>query len=507
MPPEDVSTAPPLLEMRSIYKSFAGVCALGGASLDLRAGEVLAVVGENGAGKSTLMKILGGAISPDAGEIRIDGRISTFASPIAAQQAGIAVIYQEFNLIGQLTVRENVFLGRETSRWGFLDRRGERRRARAVLERIGANIDPDARCGDLSVSQRQKVEIAKALATDARIVVMDEPTAALAGQEAEQLFAVVRNLKARGLGILYVSHRLEEIFSLADRVLVLRDGDRIDCQPMSNFTRRRLIELMVGRPLEAEFPTRKAAIGSERLRVEGLTRGKAVQDVHFSVRSGEVVGLAGLAGSGRTETARLLFGADHADAGRVLVNDREVVVRNPRDAIRSGICLLTEDRQGQGLVLQHSVQHNFGLPNIRRFLRGPFIDRRAERVEYGQYAKRVKIRAASPDQLTSQLSGGNQQKLVLAKWLAQNADVVIFDEPTRGIDVGAKFEIYLLINELAAAGKAILMISSEISELLGMCDRIVVMQSGSVAGEVADAAHATQEDVLSLAIGASEASA
>jgi ABC-type sugar transport system ATPase subunit len=486
--------------MRGIDKSFSGVRALREVSLELFAGEVLALVGENGAGKSTLMKVLGGAHRPDRGEIWLDGRPVEFHSPHAAQRAGIAVIYQEFNLIGALSARENIFLGREHTRLGIVRHAHERRAAQELFAAIGANVDPDARARDLSVSQRQKVEIAKALSASARIVVMDEPTAALSEQEAEQLFTVVRKLRARGLGIIYVSHRLNEVFALADRVLVLRDGRRIDCRPIGEVTKRRLIELMVGRPLEAEFPPRSVAVGDERLRVEGLARGTAVGYVSFSVRAGEVLGMAGLAGAGRTETARLIFGADRRDAGEVFVDGQRVKIESPRDAIRHRICLLTEDRQSQGLVLAHSVQENFGLPNLPRFSRGPFVDQRAERAEFTRFAVSLGIRAASPDQPAGNLSGGNQQKLVLAKWLARQADILIFDEPTRGVDVGAKYEIYLLINALAAEGKAIVLVSSEIPELLGMCDRILVLHAGRIAGEIADVAAATQEQVLSYSM-------
>jgi ABC-type sugar transport system ATPase subunit len=490
-----------LLTLRGIDKSFAGVHALRGVSLELSAGEVLALVGENGAGKSTLIKVLSGAHAPDRGQILLDGESVEFHSPSAAQRAGIAVIYQELNLVADLSVRENIFLGREETRLGLVRRSAQRRRARELFAAFGAQVDPDARIRELSVSQRQKVEIAKALSASARIVVMDEPTAALSGQEAEQLFGVIRNLKSRGLGIIYVSHRLDEVFSIADRVMVLRDGERIECRPIGEVTRRRLIEMMVGRPLEAEFPPRRVALGSERLRVEGLARSPAVCGIDFAIRAGEVLGLAGLAGAGRTETARLLFGADRPDQGQIQIVGRPVKLNNPRDAIRNRICLLTEDRQQQGLILKHSVQQNFGLPNLSRFRHGPFIDRRAERNEFERFATSLGIKAASPDQLTAQLSGGNQQKLVLAKWLARNADTLIFDEPTRGIDVGAKYEIYLLINELAAQGKSILLISSEIPELLGMCDRILVLRAGRIAGEIADVAGATQEDILSFAVG------
>jgi ABC-type sugar transport system ATPase subunit len=486
--------------MHRIDKSFAGAHALRDMSLDLGRGEVLALVGENGAGKSTLIKVLGGAHLPDRGEIRIDGQAVSIATPAAAQRTGIAVIYQEFNLIRDLSVRENIFLGREPTRWGFVRRSAERTAASDLLATIASQIEPDARCRDLSVSQQQKVEIAKALSASARIVVMDEPTAALSRQEAEQLFAVIRELKTRGLGVIYVSHRLDEVFAVADRVMVLRDGAVVACRPVGSVNRRELIEMMVGRPLETEFPRRAVALGDEVLRVEQLSRGTAVRDVSFSIRPGEVLGLAGLAGAGRTETARLIFGADRADGGRIYVNGSEVSIRSPRDAIANRICLLTEDRKAQGLILKHGVQENFGLPNLARFRSGPFVDRRRERAEFESYALRLKIKVAAPDQPAAHLSGGNQQKLVLAKWLATNADIILFDEPTRGIDVAAKLEIYTLINQLAAESKAVLMISSELPELLGMCDRILVMHAGRIRGEITDVANATQADILAYSV-------
>jgi ABC-type sugar transport system ATPase subunit len=489
-----------LLEMRHIDKSFAGVHALRNVSLELGRGEVLALVGENGAGKSTLIKVLGGALLPNRGEILIDGRPAAIASPAAAQRAGVAIIYQEFNLIADLSARENIFLGREPTRFGIVHSSRERRATADLFAMIGCQITPAARCRDLSVPEQQKVEIAKALSADARIVVMDEPTAALSAQEAEQLFAVIQLLKARGLGVVYVSHRLDEIFTVADRVMVLRDGAVVACRPVSEVTREELIESMVGRPIEMEFPRRAVAIGEERLRVERLSRGGAVRDVSFHIRRGEVLGLAGLTGAGRTETARLVFGADHADGGRIFVDGRATPIRSPRDAIRHRICLLTEDRKAQGLILKHSVAQNFGLPNLNRFRRGPFVDRRQERSELDSYAGRLAIKSAGADQPAAHLSGGNQQKVVLAKWLAANADILIFDEPTRGIDVGAKLEIYLLINDLAAQGKAILLISSEIPELLGMSDRILVMHAGRVRGEITDVPAATQADILAFSV-------
>jgi ABC-type sugar transport system ATPase subunit len=490
----------PLLQMRHIDKSFPGVHALRQVSLDLARGEVLALVGENGAGKSTLIKILAGAHVPDAGEILLDGRAARMHNPHAAQQQGVSVIYQEFNLIPDLTVRENIFLGRERTRGGVIRAAWESSEAAALFARLGLNIDPQARCRELTVSQQQAVEIAKALSLRADILVMDEPTAALTRSEVERLFETIRELKRDALGIIYISHRLDEVFTIADRVMVLRDGRQVATAATADVSRESLIEMMVGRKLEAEFPRRQATLGSERLRVEALRRGDCVKDVSFHVRAGEVLGFAGLAGAGRTETLRLVFGADRAHAGRILIDGVPLRIRHPRDAIAHGICLLTEDRKHQGLILKHSVRENFGLPNLDRYHWGPFVDQRRERRSVADHVDRLKIRVASHEQLVGNLSGGNQQKVVLAKWLARDAKILIFDEPTRGIDVGAKYEIYLLINQLAAAGKAIIMISSELSELLGMCDRILVMREGRLTGEITDVAHATQEDVLSLAI-------
>jgi ABC-type sugar transport system ATPase subunit len=486
--------------MNGIDKSFPGVHALKSVSLDLQAGEVLALVGENGAGKSTLIKILGGAYRPDAGQVRLDGEPCHFASPAAAQAAGIAIIYQEFNLVPDLTVRENIFLGRERVRHGFIRAADERREAVALFEKIGIAIDPGARCRDLTVAQQQTVEIAKALSVRARIIVMDEPTAALTSQEVASLFAIIRDLKSRGIGVIYISHRIEEIFGVADRVMVLRDGAHVGMRPVRAVTRETLIEMMVGRPLAAEFPARTARSGAERLRVEGLCRGEAVRDVSFSVRAGEILGFAGLVGAGRTETMRLLFGADEADRGRIFVDGREVTIRSPRDAMRHGICLLSEDRKGHGLVLKHSVRENFGLPNLDRFRMGPFLDGRAERSLFAEYIEALRIKVSGQEQPAENVSGGNQQKVVLAKWLARRADIILIDEPTRGIDVGAKYEIYQLMNRLTDQGKAIIMVSSELPEVLGMSDRILVMHEGRIKGEIADVAGVRQEDILAMAI-------
>ncbi len=494
-------SVPPLLEMRGIVKTFPGVRALDGVDLKLHAGEVLALMGENGAGKSTLMKVLSGVHQPDSGEILVDGTARHFSRPAESQAAGISIIYQELDLIPQLTVAENLFLGRErTHRFGILDSRDEARETREQLDKLGVELNPAAKVESLTVAEQQFVEIAKALAVDARIVVMDEPTAALSQREVERLFEIIDGLKARGIGVIYISHRMEEVDRVADRVTVLRDGAYIGELEAEELDREAIIQMMVGRSLDAEFPKQPAAIGDVLLEVKNLQRAPKVVNVSFELRRGEVLGLTGLIGAGRTEAARLIFGADRSTGGEIRVAGKKVDIRSPQDAVRHGICLLPEDRKGQGLVLGRSVRENFGLPNLNQLRRGPFIDEALERKKFAQFHESLSIRVPSSETAASSLSGGNQQKIVLAKWLERETEIVIFDEPTRGIDVGTKVEIYQLMNRLAAAGKAILMISSELPEVLGMSDRILVMHEGEIAGEITDPSSATQEDILTLAM-------
>ena len=487
--------------MRQICKSFPGVRALHQVDLDLAAGEVLALMGENGAGKSTLIKTLAGAHTPDSGQISIAGQPVKFLKPQDAKNAGVAVIYQEFNLIPALSASDNIFLGREKSSGGIIRQREQTQRAAALFERLGVDIHPTMLCRDLTVAQQQIVEIARALAVDARVLVMDEPSATLTLQEVELLFQVIRELRESGLGIVYISHRLDEVFTIADRVTILRDGENVGGGPMTEVSRDQIIEMMVGRTLDQEYPPCAAVPGDKvRLNVTGLARDNAVRNVSFSVRAGERLGITGLVGAGRTETARLIFGADHRDNGTIEVDGVPQNIRHPREAIAAGICLLTEDRKTEGLVLKHSVRENFGLPNLAEFSTGGFISHKKEATRFEHYVSQFQIRIPHQEQPAGFLSGGNQQKVVLAKWIQQNCDVIIFDEPTRGIDVGARFEIYKLVNELAQQGKAIILISSELPEVLGMSDRILVMSAGRITGEIQDVAAATQEEIMKLAV-------
>ena len=496
----------PLLVMRGIEKSFVGVKVLDGVDLECRAGEVHAVVGENGAGKSTLMKVLAGAHAPDAGEVLLDGEAVSFGHAREAQEKGVSIIYQEFNLLPERTVAQNVFLGREPHRGPLVDRRRMEAETDELLQTLDADdyIRPGTLVGDLPVAQQQTVEIAKALSFDARVLVMDEPTAALSATEAEILFGRVRALRERGLAIIYISHRLKEVFELADRITVLKDGTKVGTVASGEVGPRELVRMMVGRDLDHYYPPRAepSDIGEVRLRVSGGTVGM-LRGVDLEVRAGEVVGLAGLQGSGRTEIARAVFGVEPFEEGTVEVDGHEVRIRSPRGAIRHRIGFATEDRKAEGIIPVRSVRENgwLGLRAIGRRLRQKLGLGGAGKVE--ELTRAVELRARSLEQEVRYLSGGNQQKVVLTKWLALDPRILVFDEPTRGIDVGAKAGIHDLIRRLARDGLAVLMISSELPEVIGMSDRIVVLRNGEVAGELP--AGSSEADIMLLATGEGEA--
>jgi len=476
------SDKPILLEMRAITKRFPGVLALSEVDFDVRKGEVHTLVGENGAGKSTLMKILAGVYSKDSGEILFKGKPVHFANPRQAQEAGIATIYQELNQVPQLSVMENIFLGNEITRGGMINWREMERIARQLLQKLHLDIDPRETLGNLGVGQQQMIEVAKALHARSDLIIMDEPTSSLSIREIQNLFEIVRELRDHGVSIVYISHHLEENFELADRITILRDGRLIATRPTHELDVDSLVRLMVGRDLSEKFPKEFAPRGPEMLRVEGLSRGKALRNVSFSAYAGEVLGIAGLVGAGRTELVRAIFGADQIDGGQIFIEGKPVTIRNPQDAIRQGIGLLTEDRKQQGLFLQMSVRENLTMAVLQRLTHGAVTSRRKETALSARYIESMAIKTPSQEQLAMNLSGGTQQKVVLGKWLATEPKVLIFDEPTRGIDVGAKVEIYQMINQLVRLGKAVIMVSSELPEILGMSDRILVMRTGEVRG-------------------------
>ncbi|RPJ59151.1 MAG: sugar ABC transporter ATP-binding protein [Acidobacteria bacterium] len=493
--------SPTILTLRGIRKTYPGVVALEDVDFDLRKGEVHILLGENGAGKSTLVKILSGACRRTSGRIYLDEAETDIKSPKHAQDLGIRVIYQELNLVPYLSVADNLFLGREPSLLpGILDQSAINESAQRLLAALGLDIDPRTAVGTLGIAEQQMVEIAKALSSDARIIMMDEPTSALTESEIRQLFATIRTLKQKGVSIIYISHRLEETFEIGDRVSVLRDGKLIATHPISDVTQSELIRLMVDRELKEQFPKQKARLGEEVLRVEGLTRNGAFSDVSFSLHRGEVLGIAGLMGSGRTQLARVLFGVDRADRGVILVRGERHEIDSVRTAIKLKMGFVTEDRKTEGLILNLSVKDNICLPSLARFSTLGVMRASKEQQAALGYVKQLAIKTPGLRQRVVLLSGGNQQKVVLGKWLCSNAEILILDEPTRGIDVGAKVEIYEWINRLTFEGAAILMISSELPEILGMSDRILVMRHGTIAGEFR-ASEATQERILEAALG------
>jgi ABC-type sugar transport system ATPase subunit len=499
----------PLLRMTGISKSFPGVQALKDVSLEVYPGECVALMGENGAGKSTLMKVLSGVYAPDAGTIEIGGAPIHLTSPHQAQQLGVSIIYQEFNLFPNLSVEENIFIGREPGRVGMVDRRTLRNWTRQLLARIGVKLDPGAPVSDLSVAQQQMVEIAKALSYNAQIVIMDEPTSALTDNEVSALFRIIRQLREQNLGVIFISHRVEEVVEICDRITVLRDGHNAGEIVTRDATPSRIVQMMVGRPLSDLFQKEaREAAGAPVLEVEGLSRARSksdtsstsIHDISFSIRAGEIVGLAGLVGSGRTELARSIFGADQIDRGTIKVNGKAASIKHPLDAIELGIGLVPEDRKQQALVLPLPVRENISLANLGSLTSAGFIRRGAERSVAQRFIDVLQIRTPGMEQTVINLSGGNQQKVVLAKWLSLNPKLLIVDEPTRGIDVGAKAEVHAIVDGLARAGIAIVLISSDLPEVLAMSDRVLVMREGRQVGLFARG-EATEERVIGAAMG------
>jgi ribose transport system ATP-binding protein len=490
-----------VLEMRGIRKSFSGLVALDDVNFDLRKGEVHVLLGENGAGKSTLIKILSGAYQKDGGNITLDDRVIEIKSPRHAQQLGIACIHQEFNLIPHLSIAENIFLGREPIRFGAVIHQNVMvDEAKNALRDLDVEMDVRTAVQKLSVAQQQIVEIAKALSMQARILIMDEPTSALTEREIRSLFATIRKLKQKDVSIIYISHRFDEVFEIGGRVTVLRDGKHVGTRDVAGASKQELITMMVARPVNAHFPKEPAVRGEEVLKLDGLTVKGALKNISFSLHRGEVLGIAGLMGSGRTTLARAIFGLEKLDRGRVYVKGRASEIRSPRAAIARGIGLLTEDRKSQGLVLGLTVMANVCLPSIEKISKFGIVSQSEEERLSGKFVRDLNIKTPALSQKVLYLSGGNQQKVVLSKWLCRHADIFIFDEPTRGIDVGAKEEIYHLINQLTANGVAIIMISSELPEVLGMSDRVLVMHQGEISGEF-HAREATQEQILRCALG------
>lgn len=491
-----------LLRAVNITKSYDGVDALKGASFELRAGEVHALIGENGAGKTTLIKIIAGALATDGGRIELDGAVITDNSPRRAKSLGITAIYQEPALFPELTVAENIALGLEQEGlWRCVDWKGRRRRAAELLKQVGARVDVDEDAAELTMPEQQLTEIARALGAKSRVLIMDEPTASLSEEETQNLYQVIRKLREQGVGIIYISHRLDELSVIADRVTVLRDGQVAGTYSMAETNREELIRLMVGRELSAVFPKKEVEPGDVVLQLRGVgNRANGLQDINLSVRAGEIVGLAGLVGAGRTECGRIVFGLDPADTGEIRLQDRAVRIRSPAEAIMSGIAYLPEDRRRHGVILEMPISANITLASLRKLKRLGSFDFLREKEIATDYVQRFAIKTPAIFNQVSTLSGGNQQKVALSRWLATKPSLLILDEPTQGIDVGAKAEIHSLMSELAAQGMAILMISSDLPEVLGMSDRIAVMRAGTIVG-ILSRAEATQLEILAMALG------
>ena len=488
-----------IVRMEHITKTFPGVKALDDVHFELRAGEVMALLGENGAGKSTLMKILSGVYTRDGGEMEIFGKSHGDLTPKGAQALGVAIIHQELNMCRHLSIAENMFLGREKTRLGTLSQREMEAEASNALEELGIDLDPRQVVGELPVSKQQMVEIAKALSTNAKILIMDEPTSSLTSREIDDLFRIIRDLKAKGCGVVYISHRLEELQYIVDRVTIMRDGQFVTSGRFQDMTMDEIIANMVGREIKEKFPRVQCKKGKCVFEARGLNAGRMVRDVSFQLYEGEIVGFAGLMGAGRTETTRAIFGVDPKESGRLFLDGREVSIRSVEDAIRNGIVLAPEDRKKDGLCTKLSMRENIALPNLDIICdKAGVVRKRREEQMCNEAIANLRIKTAGLDSDAATLSGGNQQKVVVAKWLARNSRVVMFDEPTRGIDVAAKVEIYHLMNRLKQQGIAVMFVSSEMPEVMGIADRIIVMCDGRITGEIGSG-EATQEKILTLA--------
>lgn len=489
-----------ILSMKDITKSFSGVVALKSGALDLYKGEVVALMGENGAGKSTLMKILTGIYHKDSGTIHYMGKDVEFKGPSESEEAGIAIVHQELNMMNDLTVAQNLFIGHEIMNGIFVDDARMNEEAAKYFKLLNIDINPAEKVGNLTVGKQQMIEIAKAISSNAKVIIFDEPTAALTDSEIEELFKVIHDLREKGTGMVYISHRMDEINAISDRVVVMRDGEYVGTLITKECTKNDIVKLMVGRTIFSEPKTHSnvAKDAPVVLKVENLNRGKHVRNVSFELKKGEILGFSGLMGAGRTETARLIFGADKMDSGKIFINGKEVVIKSPADAVKAGIGYLSEDRKRFGLIVDKSVEENTVIASLQKFTKGLFIDRAKSKEVSEKYIKELKTKTPGAYQIVKKLSGGNQQKVVIAKWLVEDSDILIFDEPTRGIDVGAKSEIYTLMEELVKMGKSIIMISSELPEVLRMSDRVIVMCEGRITG-VLDISEANQEVIMESA--------
>ena len=489
----------PFLEMKGITKQFPGVLALNKVDLAIYPGRVLALVGENGAGKSTLMKVLSGVHKRDAGEILLEGKSVEIANPLASRQMGISIIFQELSVLNNMNIAENIFVGREKKKNGFVDKKLQHEQARQLLSRVGLSIDTHTKTGLLSTAQKQMVEVAKALSFNSKLIIMDEPTSSLTDKETAMLMDIIRKLRDDGVAIVFISHRMNEIFEISDEIAVMRDGEMVQHMITSEVDEAQVIAAMVGRSVDDIFYKEEAPIGDIALEVKNLSTKNFLKDISFNVRSGEIVGFAGLVGAGRSEVMRAVFGIDPRESGEISIHGQKVEIKSTMDALKAGMGFVPEDRKEQGLILKQTIRVNTSLAALQSVAKGWFISKKLEKGLTDEYVAKLRVKTPSNEQKIMNLSGGNQQKVVIAKWMATHPKVLILDEPTRGIDVGAKKEIHMLMSELAKQGVAIIMISSELPEVLGMADRIYVMHDGRIKGEI-NRADASQEAIMKLAI-------